>query len=252
MGNQKPQLIVALDVSSLGEVRSLMAHIDDFVEYFKVGSQLFTACGPAAVRFILARGKNVFLDLKFHDIPNTVARAVVSAVSLGVEVDRNTDYYQPKPGVRRGISMYTVHTCGGLDMLKAAVVAGQETSAKLKVTPPLAVGVTVLTSEGNTDNMLSLVLQRAELAKKAGLDGVVASCQEAPVIRREFGNDFIIVTPGIRPKGADVQDQQRVATPAIAVQNGSSFLVVGRPIVEAADPRQAAKMVTEEMQGAGE
>ena len=251
MTKKKAELIVALDVSTLAEVRSLMAEMDDLVDYFKVGSQLFTACGPAAVRFIEARGKRVFLDLKFHDIPNTVATAVSSAIGLSVALDRSTDYFRPRPPQeQRGIFMLTLHTVGGEAMMRAAVTAAAEAAERTGVARPLVVGVTVLTSDEKTDNILSLVLQRAESARRAGMDGVVASCHEAPIIRREFGPDFVIVTPGIRPQGAAVQDQQRVATPGGAIAAGSSFLVVGRPIVQSPDPRSAAKQILQEMAAA--
>lgn len=232
-----PQLIVALDVETLAEVRELMDRLKGAVDIFKVGSQLFTSCGPAAVKFIEAQGKKVFLDLKYHDIPNTVASAVRSAVGLNVV----------RAGDSQTIFMFTIHTSGGLDMMKAAVLAATKAAEEFQVKRPLVVGVTVLTSEGKQDNIQPLVLEKARLAKVAGLDGVVASCHEAKLLRQEFGPGFVIVTPGIRPSGEDVQDQQRVATPAEAVKSGSNFLVVGRPIVKAADPYQAVKKILEEI-----
>lgn len=246
----KSQLIVALDVDSLAAARDLIDGLGDGVEIFKIGSQLFTACGPAVVRFVEARGKKVFLDLKFHDIPNTVASAVKAAVGLSVALERSTDFHNRKKPKQLGLFMYTLHTCGGVDMMRAAVEAGVQEAQQTGVARPLAVGVTVLTSEAKTDNIRDLVLQRAALAKQAGLDGVVASCQEAQFIRQEFGKDFVIVTPGIRSAGEEVQDQQRVATAAEAVSSGSDFLVVGRPIVKAKDPRAAAKKILAEIQSA--
>ncbi|MCK5580101.1 MAG: orotidine-5'-phosphate decarboxylase [Candidatus Omnitrophica bacterium] len=246
--NKTPQLIVALDVDSLGQVRELVEKLEDVVDIFKVGSQLFTACGPAAVRFIQARGKKVFLDLKYHDIPNTVASAVKSATGLGEAVERNADKEKNKEKVQSSLFMYTVHTCGGVEMMKAAVLAGTQVAENIGVKLPLAVGVTVLTSEQKQDNILPLVLERAALAKEAGLQGVVASCHEARHIREKFGPDFVIVTPGIRPAGADVQDQKRVATPKEAMESGSNFLVVGRPIVQAEDPHKAAQQILKELQ----
>ena len=243
----KPRLIVALDVNTLEEVRSLVVQLDDYVDCFKVGSQLFTSCGPAAVRFIEARDKRVFLDLKFHDIPHTVARAVEAACHLNVAIERSMSSYQGKKPRHRGLFMYTLHTSGGVEMLKAAVEAGAKAALEIDVPKPLAIGVTVLTSEQKTDSILTQVLQRAEDARRAGCDGVVASCHEAPVIRREFGPEFIIVTPGIRPAGDDVQDQRRTATPRDAVASGSSFLVVGRPIIKAPDPRLAAKQILQDI-----
>jgi len=235
----KPRLIVALDVDSLEEARELIDTLSPLVDIFKVGSQLFTACGPAAVRFIVARGKKVFLDLKYHDIPNTVANAVSCAVSLASIAREN----------QQGIFMYTLHTAGGLAMLKQSVEAGIKRAQELKVAKPLVLGITVLTSEEKIDNMHTVVLQRASLAKQAGLDGVVASVQEARFIRQQFGSDFIIVTPGIRPKGEAAGDQQRVATPADAVLGGSNYLVVGRPIIKAKDPLSATKNILEEITG---
>ncbi len=236
-------MIVALDIDSLGEVKTLMDRIGDCVDIFKIGSQLFTSCGPAVVRFVEARGKKVFLDLKYHDIPNTAANAVRAAVGLSVAVER-TGNMQVKGC---GLFMYTLHTSGGVDMMKAAVAAGTQTAAQIGVEKPLAMGVTVLTSEQKKDNILPLVLERAELAKKAGCDGVVASCEEAKVIRKEFGEDFVIVTPGIRPKGSETHDQQRVATPREAAACGSTYLVVGRPIIKAPDPCKAAKQILQDM-----
>lgn len=240
---EKPQLIVALDVNTLEEVRSLVVQLDDYVDCFKVGSQLFTSCGPAAVRFIEARGKRVFLDLKFHDIPHTVARAVDAACRLHVAIERSMNSCDPQKPRHKGLFMYTLHTSGGVEMLKAAVEAGAKAALEIDVPKPLAIGVTVLTSEQKTDNILPQVLQKAQDARKAGCDGVVASCHEAPFVRREFGPDFIIVTPGIRPAGEDVQDQKRIATPRDAVASGSNFLVIGRPIIKAPDPRLATKQI---------
>lgn len=247
MSKKQAQLVAALDVTLLEELRVLLDKVEESVDVFKVGSQLFTSCGPAAVRFLQARGKKVFLDLKYHDIPNTVANAVDAATRLSVAVERNQDFYDRKPVKSTGLFMYTLHTCGGLEMMKAAVEAAKKASEDIGVMKPMAVGVTVLTSEQKQDNILDLVLQRADTAKKAGLDGVVASCHESKFIRKEFGNDFIIVTPGIRPVGSDAQDQQRIATPQQAVKNGSDFLVVGRPIVKAEDPGSAARKILKEI-----
>jgi len=247
MNKDKAQLIVALDVNTLAEVRELLDKLKDSVDIFKVGSQLFTSLGPAAVRFIEAQGKRVFLDLKYHDIPNTVANAVDVAMGLSVALERSMDYENRQSPKSRGLFMMTVHACGGVEMMKAAVDASRKKAQEIKAEDPLIVGVTVLTSEAKKDNILSLVLQRAEMAYKAGCSGVVASCEEAAFLRKHFGKDFRIVTPGIRPKGADVQDQKRIATPRDAVKAGSNFLVVGRPIVKAANPYQAAQDILTEM-----
>ncbi len=234
MSQRKPQLIVALDVDTACEAKALIDRLSPVVEIFKVGSQIFVAAGTEIVQYLNERNKGIFLDLKFHDIPNTVANAAAAAVrTIG----------RPK-----GVSMYSVHTQGGLKMLAAAAAAAVHQSKELKILKPLGLGITVLTSEMKTDNIHQLVLERAHLAKKAGLDGVVASVAEAFLLRREFGQDFIIVTPGIRPEGESAQDQQRIATPAQAVQDGSDYLVVGRPIVKAKDPLSSAKKILKEIQ----
>jgi orotidine-5'-phosphate decarboxylase len=235
----KAKLIVALDLDTFEQARHMIDELDDAVEIFKVGSQLFTVCGPFIVRYLQAKGKKVFLDLKFHDIPNTVASAVKSAVSLSVSPS-NDPAFEP-------LYMLTVHTCGGKEMLQAAVEAAREKAKSLNVQRPLIVGVTVLTSTAKDADLESLVLQRARLAKEAGLDGVVASVEETAAIRKESGKDFLIVTPGIRPVDASLNDQKRVATPQAAILQGSNFLVVGRPIIQAASPRTAALKILEDI-----
>lgn len=244
------QLITALDVDSLAQLRALTEQLDDVVDIYKVGSQLFTACGPAAVRFIEARKKKVFLDLKFHDIPNTVAKAVEAAMGLSGALARTLSSHELRNFKDPGIFMLTVHALGGFAMMQAAADSAVQTAARLGVPKPIIVGVTVLTSEERRDDLLPVVLDRAGLAKKAGCDGVVASCEEAAVLRKEFGKDFVIVTPGIRSADSDRQDQKRIATPRQAVLSGSDFLVVGRPIVNSENPRQAAKDMLKEMQAA--
>ncbi len=232
------QLILALDLETLEEARKLIDELGDSVEIFKVGSQMFTSHGPFITRYLQAKGKKVFLDLKFHDIPNTVASAVKSAVGLSVSPSS-------APGFAP-LFMLTVHTAGGKEMLEAAVQAGQAQAKALGVERPLIVGVTVLTSTARDASLESLVLERARLARQAGLDGVVASVEEAASIRRELGPDFLIVTPGIRPADASLNDQKRVATPQAAIKQGSNFLVVGRPIIQAASPREAALKILKE------
>lgn len=236
MNKQKGQLIVALDVAALDEAKKLVCELEGVVDIFKVGSQLFTACGPEAVRYILKKGKKVFLDLKFYDIPNTVANAMRSAVNI--------------TEAGRGIFMCSLHTLGGREMLERAVEAAAQQAQDAGVTRPLLVGITVLTSEGEKDNIPHLVLERARLAQEAGLDGVVVSVQESAQIRRESGKSFIIVTPGIRAEGAATADQKRVATASDAIFQGSDFLVVGRPILAAKDPLAAAKGILKEIAGA--
>ncbi len=223
-------LIVALDIETLEEAKSLVKKLGDSADIYKIGSQLFTAYGPDAVRAVTALGKKVFLDLKFHDIPNTVANAVTSATGLGV-------------------FMMTIHTIGGREMMEAAVDAAAKKAKAMNIARPLIVGVTVLTSAAKEEATQDIVLARAEHAKRSGLDGVVSSAHEVAALRRELGKDFVLVTPGIRPAGSDKGDQQRIATPADAIRNGSSFLVVGRPIVAAQDPRAAARGILDEIKG---
>ena len=236
---KKPQLILALDLETFEQARQIIDDLADSVEIFKVGSQMFTAYGPFICRYLQSKGKKVFLDLKFHDIPNTVASAIKSAVGLSVSPNQDKGFAP--------IFMLTVHTVGGKEMLQAAVKAAQDQAKALGVERPLIVGVTVLTSDAQANNLEKLVIERALLAKEAGLDGVVASVQEAAAIRKAIGKDFLIVTPGIRPADASLNDQKRVATPTGAVKEGSNFLVVGRPILNAASPRDAALKISEEI-----
>ncbi len=237
---KRPQdhLIVALDVETLAEAKQVVESIGDSVDIYKVGHQLFTICGTEIIGYLAGLKKKIFLDLKYHDIPNTVAHAVKSAVGLNKA-------FSGEP-----IILCTLHTSGGAGMMQEAAAAAKEQSKKLNVRAPKLVGVTVLTSDARTDGTDALILERAKLAKSSGLDGVVASSEEAAMLRRECGPDFVLVTPGIRPAGEDAGDQKRVTTPAQAIQNGSSYLVVGRPIVKASQPSQAAEMILSEISGA--
>ncbi|MDD5483869.1 MAG: orotidine-5'-phosphate decarboxylase [Kiritimatiellae bacterium] len=229
---RKTELIVALDRPSCREAISILAQLPLQIQWFKIGLELFTAEGPAALALLKEKQKNVFLDLKLHDIPNTVARAVRSAAS-------------------HGASLLTAHTLGGESMLKAAVNAAGEMGTKA----PKIIGVTILTSHSQADiNSIGIrekisdqVLRLAELALKSGAAGLVASVNEAQRLRQKFGHDFILVTPGIRPAGAEIGDQKRVATPGTAIKAGADFLVVGRPILEAKDPSAAAAAILEEI-----
>jgi orotidine-5'-phosphate decarboxylase len=235
----KAQLIVALDMDTFEQARHLIDDVEDSVEIFKVGSQMFTAHGPFITRYLQSKGKKVFLDLKFHDIPNTVASAVRSAVSLSVSPN-NSHGFAP-------LFMLTVHTAGGREMLEAAAEASESQAKAFGVARPLIVGVTALTSTAKDADLQRLVLERSRMAKDSGLDGVVASVEEAALIRKDLGPDFLIVTPGIRPAGTSVNDQKRVATPQAAIAQGSNYLVVGRPIIQAASPREAVLKILEEM-----
>jgi orotidine-5'-phosphate decarboxylase len=226
-------ILVALDVESAAAAVGLANALRGSVGGFKIGKQLFTAAGPAMVRELASHGDRVFLDLKFHDIPNTVAGAIQSAVSTGAW-------------------MVNVHCSGGSAMMKAAAEAATKAAEKSSLPRPLVIGVTVLTSMtgaalkeiGVNTPMLDQVVHLAKLAKESGLDGVVASPQEVRAIRQACGDDFQIVTPGIRP--ADQQgkdDQARTMTPAEAIAAGATYLVIGRPITAAPDPRSAAEQI---------
>lgn len=234
MQNGRESLIVALDVSNVEKARTLVAQLGESVSFYKVGNELFTAVGPDLVRDLVASGKKVFLDLKFHDIPNTVVGAVRSATSLGV-------------------SLLTVHASGGSKMLQAAAQAAAQSTAK-----PTVLAVTVLTSLASTDlddiaisgSLEAQVLRLANLAINAGCGGIVASAQEAASLRQALGSGFTLVTPGIRPAGTVAADQARVVTPEDAIRAGANFLVVGRPITAADDPRHAAQAITQQIERA--
>jgi orotidine-5'-phosphate decarboxylase len=216
------QLILALDVDALKTAQPFINNLSGTIRIFKIGPVLFTAHGPKVVELVRKKGAEVFLDLKFHDIPNTVANAVRQATRLKVK-------------------MLTMHTSGGEEMLVAAVSAAKDEAKKLRVKKPLLLGITVLTSDKSSVNTMATVVSRARLAKKCGLDGVVCSVHEAAAVRRACGNKFVIVTPGIRPKGAQGGDQKRVATAEAAFAAGANYIVVGRPILEAKDPVEAIR-----------
>ncbi len=232
----KTQLIVALDVDTKEKALSLVEKLKAEVEIFKIGSELFTSCGPDIVTAVKENGCGIFLDLKFHDIPNTVAKAAARAVRLGV-------------------SILNVHALGGYDMMSKCAQAVATEAKALKIAKPKLIAVTVLTSMdenslkkiGINDTMEKQVLKLAKLAQDASLDGVVASPSEVKLIRTEMAEEFIIVTPGVRPEWAVANDQKRIATPKEAVLDGATYIVVGRPIVEAPDPLAAAKRILEEM-----
>jgi orotidine-5'-phosphate decarboxylase len=227
MYDPRQRLIVALDVSSAAAAQKIVAAVGDSASCYKVGMQLYTAEGPNAVRDLVASGRRVFLDLKYHDIPTTVAAAVREAASLGV-------------------SMLTVHASGGGKMMRAATEAARNLNAALMV-----LAVTVLTSLDDNDldklgvhgRVQDQVLRLAALAIASGCEGVVASAREASALRNELEGDFAIVTPGVRPLGAEPGDQARVVTPAEAIAAGATHIVVGRPITGAADPASEARAI---------
>ncbi len=231
MQDERSRLIVALDVASADKARAIVQQLGETVTFYKVGKELFTAEGPAVVRDLVAAGKKVFLDLKFHDIPNTVAGAIRTAATLGV-------------------SMLTVHASGGSRMLQAASEAAAQSSAR-----PIVLAVTVLTSldaagleeTGVAGGVEAQVLRLAALALNAGCGGIVASALEAARLRQSLGTGFSLVTPGIRPAGGVSGDQARVVTPEDAIRAGANYLVVGRPITASDDPKLAALSITREI-----
>ena len=232
MQPRSDRLIVALDVSTAQEARTIVSAVGASAGFFKVGKQLFTAHGPDLVRELVATGHKIFLDLKFHDIPNTAASAVREAGRLRV-------------------SMLTVHASGGSAMLRAAAEAAAQSEGK-----PLVLAVTVLTSMSESDlhevgvsgSVNDQVVRLARLAIRQGCGGIVASAREARDLRRELGSGFTIVTPGVRPAGTEKGDQARVVTPREAIEAGANHIVVGRPITAAPDPGKAAREIQKEME----
>ena len=231
------QLIVALDVEDLAAANELVTTLSDDVKWFKIGKQLFTSAGPTSVKLLHELNKNIFLDLKFHDIPNTVAGAVGSAAKIGA-------------------NMTNMHASGGLEMMYAATEVAEKQASELGIPKPTLLGVTILTSVNETNfqrdfgtsrKLKDQVAYLAELSQRAGLDGVVASPLEIGLIRKVCGSDFVIVTPGVRPAWAASNDQQRVMTPAEAIDAGADYIVVGRPITAADNPRGAARTILQEI-----
>jgi len=242
------EVIVALDLSSRAEALEMVDTLGETGTFYKVGLELFSREGPSVVRELRGRGKRVFLDLKLHDIPNTVAETVRAASDLGVD-------------------LLTVHTVGGTSMLQAAVRAAKEAAATSGRSAPVSLlGVTILTSLSGSEveatwgrSILSLrdeVVRLGTIAAECGLRGVVASVLEVRVLKRALGGDFLVVTPGIRLPGGESHDQARVATPSAAAVAGADYLVVGRAVTAAAEPRRAMQQILDELapslRGAGE
>jgi orotidine-5'-phosphate decarboxylase len=236
MSDQDNRLIVVLDYPDLDSALAMADNLDPGLCRVKVGKELFTRAGPEVLRVLKARGFEVFLDLKYHDIPNTVAQAVLAAAEAGVW-------------------MVNVHASGGARMMEAARDAITKVPTESR---PLLIGVTVLTSMsqeelnalGVSGSLEDQVIRLARLAKDSGLDGVVCSALEAARIKQACGPDFVTVTPGIRPAGSSANDQTRIMTPAQAVRSGADYLVVGRPITAASDPMEATKQILAEIASA--
>lgn len=236
MSAAKERLIFALDVDSFEEAERWVKLLHTKVGLFKVGKQLFTKCGPAVVQMVRDEGGDVFLDLKYHDIPNTVAKAGVEACRLGARI-------------------FDVHALGGSEMMEAVVAA---TDACNCANRPLRIAITILTSSteetlrgiGIDRPVTEMVPKLALLAKEAGMDGVVASPKEVALIREACGEDFLIITPGVRPSFASMDDQKRVTTPGEAIAAGADYLVIGRPISAATDPVAAADKILKEIEEA--
>ena len=237
MSPASEKIILALDVETFEEAEHFVKTLSNTIGIFKVGKQLFTRCGPKIIEMVHDHKGKVFLDLKYHDIPNTVARAVEEAVKLKV-------------------FMLTIHAMGGMKMMQEAVASSISSARTIAAPPPLIVAVTILTSLKQEDlgaigidlPIEEAVSRLAVLAKQAGVNGVVASAQEAQRIKAACGNDFIIVTPGIRPQDTSLDDQKRAVTPKEALRAGSSFMVIGRPILKAKDPLKAAQEIAREVE----
>ncbi len=231
------KIVLALDVENIDEAKSIVDELKDLVAIFKVGKRMFTRYGTEIIEYIHSKNCKVFLDLKYHDIPNTVAGAAQSATELGV-------------------FMFNVHTLGGKDMMRAAVESANKTAEKLGIKAPIILGVTVLTSITQdvlknelkiNEDISEYVTYLALMAKECGLNGVVASPKEVVDIKDKCGKDFIVLTPGIRPFWAAKNDQARVTTPADAIDMGVDYMVIGRPILNAEDRREAVQKILEEI-----
>ena len=220
----KNKLIVALDLSRRRDALKIVDNLKGLVETFKVGIQLFTSCGPKIVSEIKERDANIFLDLKFLDIPNTVEKASEAVTALDVD-------------------FFDLHLSGGKEMLRSAISGSERGARQLGKNRPRILGVTVLTSQTDGFDVVNLSI----MAKENGLDGVIASGLEATEIRKKLGKDFLILCPGIRPSWAKKNDQKRIVTPEEAIKNGADYIIVGRPITAAKNPREATERILEEI-----
>jgi len=233
------RIIVALDFPTAEAAQAVVTELGDAVSYYKVGMELFYAAGPEMLKFLKANGKKVFLDLKLQDIPNTVAKSLAVLTGLGANI-------------------MNVHAVGGAKMMREAVASVHAEAQRLNIECPKLIAVTVLTSMDDEQwaqlnyakPIAEEVVDLAKLAKASGMDGVVASPQEAAAIRQACGPEFLIVTPGVRPQGAATNDQSRIATPSGALQNGASHLVIGRPITKAENKKVAVENILAEIRGA--
>ena len=235
----RKKLVLALDVEEMDEAKKLVDELSPYIGTFKVGLQLFCGYGLEIVNYIKDKNADFFLDVKLHDIPNTVEKASFNVI-------------------KNGANFFNVHATGGIEMMKAAKKGAMEAAEKYGKKKPLVLAVTVLTSINqetltnelsNTKNVEDFVIQLAKNAKLAGLDGVVASAKELKAIKREVGEDFIVLTPGIRPAWSATNDQQRIATPKSAIEDGADFIVLGRAVTKAEDKVEAMKKIYKEIQG---
>jgi orotidine-5'-phosphate decarboxylase len=224
----RDRLIVALDFPSFDPALDLVQRLRGHAGMFKIGKELFTREGPRSVQRVTALGEEVFLDLKYHDIPNTVGRAVEAAVALGA-------------------SLINVHACGGRKMMRAATEAAAGKASVIAVTVLTSLSDGDIKEAGFGDKVDDLVVRLARLALDSGVDGVVAAPTDVARLRQELGDNFLIVTPGVRPSGSSKDDQTRIATPAEAIRQGADYIVVGRPITQAEDPLEAADRIVAEM-----
>lgn len=235
----RKKLVLALDVEDIKEAKKLVDELSPYIGTFKVGLQLFCGYGLEIVNYIKEKNSDFFLDVKLHDIPNTVEKASYNVI-------------------KNGANFFNVHATGGIEMMKAAKKGALEAAQKYNKKKPLVLAVTVLTSISqdvlsnelsNTKSVEDFVIQLAKNARTAGLDGVVASAKELRAIKREVGEDFIVLTPGIRPAWSSKDDQQRIATPSSAIADGADFIVLGRAVTKAEDKVEAMKKIYEEIEG---